>query len=252
MPDNLAHLSSGSQLIRTEISTLIGLLARQAIDYTLPEPAVIQEYLHQAQILLDELHRALSSVWFKHLNPENFKTGGSDPFSAGSALREPIFYGGDAAYSFQYREFAEKKFASDHNWLLANKGFDISTAVAIANALRDVLVEKLTAVPKVLKNKPWWEWTVLPAFSFTLGELAQRSRTDPQVVRRVIGAFCLEPDGGNAQFTSLQEYNAANATPILSLGESKFILFQHYSLWRQSTRALSFGWPPTVPILLRL
>jgi hypothetical protein len=29
-PDSLAHLHSGSQLIRTEISTLIGLLARQA------------------------------------------------------------------------------------------------------------------------------------------------------------------------------------------------------------------------------
>src|SRR5438132_1253649 len=41
-PDDLAHLYSDSGLIRTEISTLIGLLARKPIDYTLPESTVIQ------------------------------------------------------------------------------------------------------------------------------------------------------------------------------------------------------------------
>jgi hypothetical protein len=229
-PDNLAHSYSGSHLIRTEISTLVGLLIRQPIDYTLPEPAVIQGYLDRAQELLDELHRALSSMWFKDLDPEAFKAGGFNPLSAGPALREPIFYGPDSAYSFQYREFTEKKYASDRDWLLAHKRFDISTALIVANALHGALVEKLTVVPKTLKTKPSREWTVLPAFRFSLSELAQRSGIEPEIVRRVVEAFCLERDDRNAQFTGLQGYNATNAAPILSLGGDEFILFQHYSL----------------------
>jgi hypothetical protein len=81
-PDDLAHLNSRSGLIRAEISTLIGLLARQSIDYTLHEPAVIQGYLDQAQALLHELHRALSSLWFKGLDPETFKAEGPKLLSA--------------------------------------------------------------------------------------------------------------------------------------------------------------------------
>jgi hypothetical protein len=229
-PDDLAHLNSRSGLIRAEISTLIGLLARQSIDYTLHEPAVIQGYLDQAQALLHELHRALSSLWFKGLDPETFKAEGPKLLSAGPALREPIFYGGDSAYSFQYREFTEKKYGNDRDWLLAHKGFGISTALVIANALRDVLVEQLIAIPKVLKTKPSREWTVLPAFCFSSGEVAHRSGIEPAVVRRVIEAFCLQREDRNAQFTSLQQYNAMNASPILSLGGDEFVLFQHYSL----------------------
>ena len=173
-PDDLARLNAGSRLIRTEISTLIGLLTRRHIDYTLPEPAVIQEYLDRAQALLHELHLALSSVWFKGFDPETFAADGFGPLSAGPALREPIFYGGKSAYSFQYRDFTERKYASDRDWLLAHQGFDISTALIIANTLHGLLVEKAIAVPKTLKTKPPREWTILPAFRFSLTELAQR------------------------------------------------------------------------------
>jgi hypothetical protein len=113
--NDLANSHSGSRLIRTEISTLIGLLARQPINYTLPEPAVIQGYIDRAQALLHELHRALSSLWFRGIDAETLKDRGTAVLSAGPALREPIFYGGDSAYSFQYREFSEKKYASDRD-----------------------------------------------------------------------------------------------------------------------------------------
>ena len=58
-PDDLSHFYSASVLVRTEIATLIGLLARQPIDFTLPEPSVLQHYLDRAQDLLRELHQAL-------------------------------------------------------------------------------------------------------------------------------------------------------------------------------------------------
>jgi hypothetical protein len=113
---------------------------------------------------------------------------------------------------------------------LTHKGFDISTALIVANALRGVSIEKQTALPKIFKTKPPREWTALPAFSFSLSELAEHSGIEPELVRRVIEAFCQKRDDRNAQFTRLQEYNATNAAPILPLGGDEFILFQHYSL----------------------
>jgi hypothetical protein len=36
------------------------------------------------------------------------------------------------------------------------------------------------------------DWTFLPVFRFSLGELAQDSGVAPEIVRRVIEGFCLQ------------------------------------------------------------
>jgi hypothetical protein len=229
--EDLGRLRTGELLIRTELSTLIGLLARQPVDYVLPAPAVIQGYIDKAQALLDELHKALASVWWKDFDPtpERAKEG-IDPLSAGAALREPIFCGGDSAYSFQYREFAPKKYRNDKAWLESNKGFDIATAVKISEALGALHTEKQARILDTFRQKPSDEWTILPAFAFSLTELAARSRLEREVVEKVIAAFCL-PDGGrNATFTGLQEFNATNPQPILHVEGEEYLLFQPYSL----------------------
>jgi hypothetical protein len=226
--DVLAPLHSGTRLIRTEISTLIGLLMKQPIDYAVPPPEVIQRYIDRTEALLHELHRAMESVWWKDFTPEVFKAG-FDPFGTGAGLREPIFYGGDSAYSFQYREFSERKYERDAEWLLAHKGFDIPTALRIADTLRDIFIDKQKALPETLLGRPLEHWTVLSAFCFSLAELTRRSSIEPAVVQRVIDAFAVGPDERNAQFTALQEYNVANSNPILPLGDGNFILFEYYS-----------------------
>ena len=228
-PDDLQKLHAPGRLIRTEIATLIGLLARKAIDYTLPEPTALQDYLDRTRALMDELHQAIASVWFEGFDIEAVKNRTVDPLSTGPALREPIFYGGDAAYNFQYREFTAKKYARDRKWLVVNKGFDTDTALIIANALHEIQTEKLIRILEDLKAKPREEWTVLPAFSFSLEELSCRSAVDGATVERFAAAFCTRP-GGNADFNSLQEYNVTNAAPILSTDDDEFILFEHYSL----------------------
>jgi hypothetical protein len=228
-PDDLQKLHSSERLIRTEVATLIGLLARKPIDYTLPEPTALQDYLDRSQALMDELHQAIASVWFEGFDLEAVKSGTVDPLSTGPALREPIFYGGDAAYNFQYREFAAKKYARDREWLVVNKGFDIDTALIIASALHEIQTEKLIGILADLKAKPLEEWTVLPVFSFSLEELSHRSGVDGTTVERFVAAFCTWP-GGNGHFNSLQDYNLTNAAPILSAEHNEFILFEHYRL----------------------
>jgi SEC-C motif/Nuclease-related domain len=226
---DLARVRTGNELIRTELSTLIGLLSRQPIDYTLPPSAVIEGYIDKTQALLHELHRALSSVWFKIFTPEKAKAG-FDPFSDGAAMREPIFYGGDSAYYFQYREFASKKYQDDKPWIEANKGFDIATAIQVSEALGAILTDKQGAILDTLRQKHPDEWTLLPAFTFSLTELAARSGVKRELVEKVITAFCLPSGHLNPTFTSLQEFNATDAQPILHIGGVEYLLFQHYSL----------------------
>jgi hypothetical protein len=54
-PEDMQHLFSYTRLIRTEQSILKGLLIKQEIDYTLPSPKVLQEYLAKTESLLEEL-----------------------------------------------------------------------------------------------------------------------------------------------------------------------------------------------------
>jgi hypothetical protein len=181
LPRDFAHMHSGSRLIRTEISTLIGLLARKRVDYKVPDPRTVQMYVDRAETLLQELHEAMSSVWFKDFDPEKFKNGGPDPLSTGLALREPIFYGGDSAYSFQYRDFIPKKYVHDKDWLLKHKGFYIDAALTVANALGHLLIAKQTALPTTMRSKPPHEWSYLPAFSFSLGDLAECAKLEVEL-----------------------------------------------------------------------
>ena len=43
--EDMAHMSSMKRLSRTEISTLIGLMVKSPIDFTMPSPRVMQEYI---------------------------------------------------------------------------------------------------------------------------------------------------------------------------------------------------------------
>ena len=49
-------LFSPDRLIRTEISTLIGLVIQGEMDWTMPSPHVVQEQMEYTDSLLKELH----------------------------------------------------------------------------------------------------------------------------------------------------------------------------------------------------
>src|SRR5258708_5183565 len=57
---DIGKMSSPSRLIRTEINTLLGLMVKAEIDWNLPAPRVMQEYVDASERLLEELHHCLS------------------------------------------------------------------------------------------------------------------------------------------------------------------------------------------------
>lgn len=96
-PENMAPLFSKSRLIRTEVTTLIGLMMRAPIDFFLPSQQTISDYIERSEALLEELHRVLARAFTTFLTPDNVADPNLNPFKSGDVLREAIFYGGESA-----------------------------------------------------------------------------------------------------------------------------------------------------------
>jgi hypothetical protein len=221
--EDMQHLFSLSRLIRTEITTLVGLLITRPIDFSHPGLDVLQHYIHRTEALLAELHDSMGAVMFNDmLGAGALPKPPAGPDLSGSALREPIFYGGESAYGFQYRDLAEKKYGADDPWLLAKMGFSIGEARKTVAAVAAVQDRKMKVAQQALHSTPRASWTMLPGFVFGAAEVAERANVAIGTVERVLDAFAFP--GGDA-------YNAASGTPLLWKETGEYVLFQQYSLF---------------------
>jgi hypothetical protein len=135
-PKDMLPMFSPDHLIRTEISTLIGLMIQGEMDWTMPSPHVVQEQIDRTDALLKELHETfLPSLSGAIAEQAMAPVKDLELLGRGEFLREVIFYGGESAYSFQYRDFAPPKYAADDAWLEANRGFSIFDARTIAQTI---------------------------------------------------------------------------------------------------------------------
>jgi len=173
-PD-MAKLFTRGRLIRTEITTLIGLVVQQDIDLSLPEPVVMQSYIDRTDALMDELHAAIGMPMFE--NNHAAVTGQAIEAAShrGAFLREPIFYGGESAYSFQYRDFSPEKYGKDDEWLQRTKGFSIQAATAVVRAIGERQNENVMAAHQAMPPDDPASWTILPGFFLSAEELVVAS-----------------------------------------------------------------------------
>ena len=230
--EDTAHLFSTERLIRTEISTLTGLLIKKDIDFAIPTPDVTQHYLDETERLLEEMHRLIADSMFGGLDPKSFIESKHEvnPFSSGDALREPIFYSGESAYSFQYRDFALRKYAADDEWLKANKGFSIDTAHKVVCGVQAVTRDKLTETCRRIRQAHPNNWTLLPGFSFTIRDISDYSGITEHAVEKVLTAFTVPKGEHNQNFRCLNNFNLSNALPLIRSDSDGFILLQQYAL----------------------
>ncbi len=219
-----------SQLIRTEINTLIGLMVKAEVDWRLPTPQVMQEYLDATKRLLEELHDSMSGDMDGGLPPEAVSSGTFDPFGQGKAFREPIFYCGESAYSFQYLDLAARRYAPDAPWLLKQRGFTIADCSTVAQAIDNVVEGHLVDVRKRMRKLHPDEWTMLPIYTVTVDEVAAQSRLAVELTERVLSAFTLPAGKRNNGFLAPHEFNAISATPLLRMPSGEFVSLQSYAL----------------------
>lgn len=228
-PQHMAKMFSPSALIRTELTTLMGLMIRKPIDFVLPSQDVIGRYIERSDRLMLELHQAMmaplqSLMIEKTVNPD------LNSFTTGEALRETIFYSAESAYTFQYRELAPYKYAADQEWLEKNRGFEMRSARDVVKALTDILNDRLMTTLKALRGKPQAQWTMLPGFTFTGAELAAATKLPVGMVENILSAFAAPTEGCNGGFTSLSTFNSAYAYPLVRKGPDEYVLFQCYGI----------------------
>lgn len=226
---DLSHMFDHERLIRTEITTLLGLMMRQPLDLTLPTAETMQAYISRTDELMRELHDALNRPMFESMI-EKFRDG-RDPsdFWSGSVMREPIFYGTESAYSFQYHDLFLEKHSPDDTWLQENMGFTSAQAQRVARTMCSLMDERATATFAIVRQGGQLPPSVLYQFEFTPEEIAQRSSQSIEVVQAVFMALTLTTS--NSQFNELGDFNAVAATPLLPTGRGSVLLFQHYAIY---------------------
>jgi hypothetical protein len=227
---DMQHLFSKKRIIRTEMSTLIGLMLKSDIDYTLPAPKTLDDYVTTTEALLEEIHHAMSAEFWDGLDLTKIADKDFNPFTRGTVLREPIFYGSESAYSFQYRDFSPSKYGHDDNWLVANKGFSIQDARNIVYAVSQLQEKKWGETIQAMRKISPEDWTLLPAMTFAIQEVADRACTEPAVVERVLKAFSAPAGACNEQFAALHDFNIINACPLIPTQDGRYLLFHIYSL----------------------
>lgn len=227
--EDLLKQYSANRLLRTEISTLIGLMHKKEIDFSLPEPRLLNEYLEKTEKLLLELHHSMMKPVYESFIVDGGKLSEIDPTSKGAALRENIFYGGEAAYDFQYSELSKEKYQKDDGWFVKNKGYSVHQAHNILSAVSDLQNDKINDHLYSLKDSPPADWTMLPAFEVSVEEVSERSTEEKTVVQSLLDSFLKPDEVSYSVFSALSEFNPYNAYPIIRT-DGGYLIYQNYSL----------------------
>jgi len=227
-PSDMDRLFSRERLIRTELTTLIGLMVKVPLDLSLQPTAVVESYLKRTDVLMQELHNSMSYPMFASMF-EAVKAGVPPPNPwHGPGMREPIFYGTESAYAFQYRDFVPEKYGADDAWMLKSKGFTSGQARTITKTMCALMDEKGTRLLRDSRAANTLPSTWLPAFEFSLDEVASHSGVEKVIVEAFFNAFLFA--GDNPGFKEVGDFNDVAARPLLPTNRGTVLLFSHYAI----------------------
>ncbi len=225
---DMDRLFSSERLIRTEVTTLIGLMVKKQLDLTQQPTDLIEGYVERTDALMRELHDSMSYPMLASMI-EAVKVGAPSPNPwHGSGIREPIFYGTESAYAFQYRDFVHEKYRADDAWMLKNKGFTSEQARILAKTMCALMDEKGTRLLFNARATSAPPETWLPAFEFSLDEVTFHSGVEKDVVVAFFHAFCFV--GDNSGFKEVGDFNEVAARPLLPTNRGTVFLFSHYAI----------------------
>ncbi|VUZ25177.1 Uncharacterised protein [uncultured Comamonas sp.] len=228
-PSDMDRLFSRERLIRTELTTLIGLMVKKPLDLSQQPTDVTEGYVKRTDALLQELHNSMSYPMFASMF-DAVKAGATPPNPwHGPGMREPIFYGTESAYAFQYRDLVPEKYGADDAWMLKNKGFTSGQARTIAKTMCALMDEKGTRLLADTRTAIAPPVTWLPAFEFSLDEVAFHSGVEKDIVEAFFRAFLFT--GDNSGFKEVGDFNEVAARPLLPTDRGTVLLFSHYAIY---------------------
>jgi hypothetical protein len=225
--DDILQQYSPNRLIRTEMSTLIRLCCESNISRETPAPDNFQNYIDRTDTLLIEMHHSMVASIPNIFDKEHQGDESFQPLKDGNSLREAIFYGGESALPFQYREFSQKKYRKDDAWFVSNKGFSVQQADSILQSIDKIQNGKINDVLHGFRTKDPITWSFLDAYMLSPKEISNMANVDINVVKSFLESFVIPGDIGG--YNSVDDFNQINSTPIIKI-DDKYFLFQNYTL----------------------
>ena len=219
---------SGETIVRNEIGLLVGLFSKSERDLSVPTIENVRKVIDETELLLSKLQEAIM---------ENFKTSITSSFSGIKSgkeegevafLREAMIYSGESAYTFQYRDMFVDKYADDDQWIFDNKGFSISNACTVYDSI--MATQRQRVLDLCDESKPHYidHRKLLDAYIVSESTVVRHSGLSPRIVRAFMEAFSLR--SLNDGFSGISEFNETNATPLIPVDSSRYVLFDHHTL----------------------
>ena len=224
--EDMEHHLAPDRLIPTEISTLIGLMIQREVNWAFPGLDTTKRYVDETHALLEEFHHAMIQPTIEEILVAHESGAKKDVFRRGAHLREPIFYGGESAYAFQFRDFSVLKYGADDRWLEEHLGFTIRDARDVVRTI--VLYRSAKVADAIYRIAPENidKWTVLPGLLFSIDEIAAHSSLPIDRIQRVLSAFTLEAAETNSSFRAIGDFNVVSATPLIQAGDGNLLLLE--------------------------
>lgn len=227
-PDDMAKSYVATRLLRSEFVTLQGMMIQSDVAADMPDTETFHSYVDHTIHLMGELHASFNKPMTQFF--DTIESSSTDsPFTHAQVLREPIFYGGEAANNFQYAAFSSQRYISDNDWLVSNLGFGAQQMCDFVHSLSSLQEEKLLSHSKVMAKQRPEEWTFLPAFSFYADELAEHSGISVDIIFNLIRAFSASPNENEA-FVEIGDFNIVSAKPIIDMGDGTYVCIETYTL----------------------
>ncbi|MGY6743540.1 MAG: YecA family protein [Cecembia sp.] len=212
------------RLVRTEISTLIGLTFKNPISFELPPENELQSLIKKTEELLVELHYAI----LLNSNKADYSKYNFSLPSIENRIREAVFYSGEGAYNFQYKEFTKSKFRNDNRYFVENFGFSVEQMLNVFEAVEKIQISNLN---KSNKSKKITAESLLSYFKFTTEEVSRISKVNEDITNKIIDKFTCASTDLRRIFNSLGDFNPYNAFPFIKIELNVFFCFQVYSLY---------------------
>lgn len=221
---DMQHLYEKERLIRTEISTIAGLLLKSEVNMAYPGEAVLSQLTEDVNSSLAVLHRAMYS-------------GDRDGEYDNKMIKESVFYSGESAYDFQYLDMAEEKYAQDNSWFLEYMGFSCSEMVSVGRCVESIIGRKVSDFLR--RGLGMFNEGLLKAYELSIDLIATETGLISSKVKAIVDLFSSQKLS-NENFCDMSSFNVYNARPIICV-DNTYFCFSAYSLAQSIYETLFFG-----------
>ena len=228
--EEVADINWHSRPNQGELSLLLGLLAKHPVklDVTLAADDIIEQ-VGSAIALLEELHHSVAFPQFTTDVEDNLDDQErmslllnkyEEWVNSGLGMVEPIFYGGEGAYNFQFLEMASKRYAADEQWIESYTGNSLDTCIEISKEISELTLKRLQSIEPGLTPSD----QCIAAFSAMCVQSCDFAKASRQSLENFFKTFSFIPGETNREFRGIGDYNTVHSRPVMSLGDGKYCI----------------------------